>query len=365
MGPKWYNIGRMATKASFFIPANARSENADEYLSPSGKYKLMVTPFQTSPGSWNYSQGIVSNVETGDNLSEIQRNYRSFPFSWIERHPNGHDYLIAGEDYQGSTVVECDTGKRRDHLPAEAQEGLGFCWSAHRFMPEVQILVVNGCHWACPYEFRFYDFADPMSGWAELETGICVDGDARWPVLLPGGILRVYQTEQPTDDSDEDDQGAPLPSVASFTSLRREGQKLIVDGEWISDAEKERRREHAEAHAKHEAELEEFKAGDPLYLAYRELVKDPCLSAESYESYGITYKAWCPDFAGEERRWRRRIIGTSGGGSALTVDLEWATKTGPIKVIVCRDGKHVEDRFFDHSAEAMREAFLFAGGLSS
>ncbi|WP_438020347.1 hypothetical protein WMF18_15295 [Sorangium sp. So ce315] len=64
-------------------------------------------------------------------------------------------------------MIELDTGRRRDHLPAEAAEGVGFCRTDMRFEPSAAMLVVEGCIWACPYEFRFFDFSDPMSGWPE------------------------------------------------------------------------------------------------------------------------------------------------------------------------------------------------------
>src|SRR5580704_13521461 len=46
-------------KAAYFTPENAKVDGRKENLSPSGKYKLVVTPFATSPGSWGYTQGLV------------------------------------------------------------------------------------------------------------------------------------------------------------------------------------------------------------------------------------------------------------------------------------------------------------------
>src|SRR6185503_4633692 len=108
--------------------------------------------------------------------------------------------------------------------------------------------------------------------------------------------IRVFQTEQPENTEEEEDGGDMLPSIAAFQTLRREGQTLVVLEEWVSAAEKVRRRETEEARVRHDRELSEFKASDPLYLAYLQHLMDPAFTPENYESYGITYDGWCPDF---------------------------------------------------------------------
>lgn len=116
--------------------------------SPSGKYSLTISTIETKPGCWDYTCGV---VKAGDReISTVKRNYSSFPFLWIEDHPNGHDYLVCGENYQGQTVIELDTGKRRDFLPEEAKKGHGFCWGSCTFDRTTMMLVVCGCIWACP-----------------------------------------------------------------------------------------------------------------------------------------------------------------------------------------------------------------------
>ena len=51
------------------------------------------------------------------------------------------------------------------------------------------------------------------------------------------------------------------------------------------------------------------------------------------------------------------------GKKGWTVDLEWAVKTGPIKLDVFKDGNKHESKFFPHTVEAMHEAFAYAKGL--
>jgi hypothetical protein len=341
-----------------FDPKNAAPERRDVF-SPSGKYKLSITAFKTSPGCWSYTQGLVYRKDGDNPLAEIRRNYSAFPYLFIEGHPKG-DFLVCGADYQGQTIIALDTGKRRDHLSDGADKGHGFCWASHKYEPSAQVLVVDGCIWACPYEFRFYDFSDPMSGWPELETGKCIYSDRMEPTFEADGTLKCYQTEASEDDDDDEGTLPKRPSgIAAFTRFRREGLKLIEIEWWVSDAEKDRRAQHEEAERKYEEWTKNFKATDPLYLTYAELVKDPALSPEEYMSVGQTYDDWGDDWKGKERRWCRRII-THKAKTGPTVDLEWAVDTGPIKIVLYRDGKSDGHKFFEHSVEGMKSAFAAA-----
>lgn len=251
---------------NYFIPENAGPAVTHE--SPSGKYRLVVTPFTTAKCTWSYSQGCVYVGGAETPIATVQRNYSAFPYLFIEGHPNGHDYLVAGEDYQGQTVVELDTGRRRDHLPDAAKKGVGFCWSSCVWLPEARLLVVKGCLWAYPYEFRLYDFADPMTGWPQLGEDLWIDTDQRHPLLRPDGTIRTFQTEYVEDDDSEDEEEPrTLPPVAAFTDYRREGLKLVQVEEWVSEKEQERRRARKESRERHEKWWTEFKVTDPLYLA--------------------------------------------------------------------------------------------------
>lgn len=345
-------------KAQFFVPENAR--RSTEYLSPSGKYKLVVTQFATRKGSWSYSRGSVYERDTDRLIATIDRNFSSFPFLFVEDHDNGHDYLIAGEDYQGQTVIELDTGLRRDHLPEEAHNGFGFCWAEYRYERSAKLLVVDGCHWACPYEFRFYDFSDPMNGWPQIGNEICIYADRRSPSFLPDGSIQIYQSVVEDDNDEEDDQADGKREVAAWTIYRRDGSWLVKTQEWISDAEQKRRRDREEARVKYDAWWTEFKASDPLYLAMLEGVRYSALQPEDHVSVGATYAGWCSQFHVQEARICRRIHKREGK-IGYTIDLEWGAKTGPIKLVIYKDGNSHDDVFFEgHSVDSMKAAIAFA-----
>lgn len=171
-----------------------------EHLSPSGKYRLVVTKHGTGPGTWDYSKG---RVYAGDKLiTTVCRNYGAFPFAWVEGHPKG-SFLLAGEDYQGQTVIDLVAGERKDFLPKEAADGAGFCWAKYTPNSDGMLLAVEGCYWACPYEVRIVDFSDPMNppwpilhrdedndtfgGWTGLVS--CTMGMEFEVVDLPGHAL--------------------------------------------------------------------------------------------------------------------------------------------------------------------------------
>lgn len=346
--------------AKYFKPKNA-SDKFQEHLSPDGKFKLVIRGFSTKKGSWNFTQGLVYRVGEDTPLFEVQRNYSQFPFSWID-HPNGHQYLVCGEDYQGSTVLELDTGNRKDCLPEEAEHGWGFCWVEHRLDQDTKILTVLGCCWACPYEFRFYDFSDPMSGWPVLECDECAFDDERWPTFEADGTIQTYSTKNDDDDDDDDEETdkVVIPGEWRATKIfRRDGLNLILVREDVSEKEKEDRTQQEESRRLYEEKMAHFKATDPLYLTYIELVKDPALSPEDHCGIGITHDNWCPHFKVQEQRYCRDIV-THKGNKGTLVKLEWGMQTGPIKLITYKDGSHVGDKWFEHSVEGMQQAFKAA-----
>lgn len=352
-------------KASHFAPENEVAGSRKEILSPSGQYKLVVSCFSTGPGTWNYSQGVVYRKDDDKPIATVQRNYGAFPKLFVEGHPKG-DFLVCGEDYQGQTVIELRTGTRRDLMSDGSDQGFGFCWADYEYNAPNQILVVCGCHWACPYEHRFYDFSDPMSGWPQIEPDERVDADEKKePELDPDGTMRCFLTRYTDDDDDEevtDEDKAKRPKetiVDVVRTYKRSGLKFELVEEWVSDYEKDRRIKREEYERKYQEWTANFKATDPLYLAYVELVKDSDLAPANYESVGQTYDGWGDDWKGKERRWCRRII-QHKGQKGPTVDLEWAVETGPIKIVLFRDGHTAGHKFFEHSVEGMKQAFASA-----
>lgn len=330
--------------------------------SPSGRYTLTISSVETQPGCWKYTMGIVHRtLSDGGNLdllARVDRNYSSFPFLWIEDHPNGHDYLVCGADYQGQTVIELGTradvappepcALRRDFLPEEAKQGHGFCWVEYKFDREAQVLVANGCIWAAPFEYRFYDFSDPMNGgWPEISLpDNCIYDEGVEPIFQSDGTILCFEQREDEDTEEK--------SVVATQTYRREGLRLVLVSEWVDDAEKVRRAEAAARKLAYEAAWEEYKQTDPLYLLVAtRRAADGFL--DDYIGVGVTYDGWCPDFSGREGRICCRLADKKSHG--VVIDLEWGRKTAPIKLIVWPDDGQPTPRWFPHSVEGMAEAF--------
>lgn len=311
------------------------------HKSPNGKYTLEIENIPTKPGCWDRTVGKISC--DGKPLTEVRRNYSSFPFLWVE-HPNGHEYLICGENYQGQTVIELDTLKRRDFLPPEAKQGAGFCWVDYTFHAKTQMLVVSGCIWACPYEFRFYDFSDPMGGWSEIEVENGVDADHKAPEISDDGTVIVFESRM-TFESIDDDNEDRYEVVASRT-LKRNGLKFDLVSSWIDSEEVVRREEAEKAYIAWDEAWKKYKAEDPMYLRVVERIKrdgfDPIVFGSV--SVGSTYDGWCSHWKGQEGRVCCRI--------RKNISLEWGRESAPVKLIV--NGK---DFWFEHSVQGIDQAF--------
>ena len=147
----------------FYIPENKISDSDETHSSPFGQYILKTEVYRTTEGVGSVSRGLIYKKEDQNvHIFEVRRNYNQFPFCFVEGHPTGHDYLICGEDYQGQTVLELDTGNRVSHMPEGEKNGVGFCWSRIWASTEKDVLGVEGCFWAAPNELRFIDFSEPM-----------------------------------------------------------------------------------------------------------------------------------------------------------------------------------------------------------
>lgn len=161
----------------YFTEENKQTNTQKEKISPSGKYKLVTTEYSTKPKCWNYSRGEVYKGDT--KIADVLRNYSAFTYGWVENHPNGHDYLLCGEDYQGQTVIELDTQNRVNYLPKVAAQGCGFCMTEYSPSPNKDKLLICGCFWGGPYEYLLVDFSTPMNlPWKILDRfDESIDGD--------------------------------------------------------------------------------------------------------------------------------------------------------------------------------------------
>lgn len=351
-------------KASHFTPDKANLEKVKEVLSESGKYRMVFTPFGTG---WGYMQGEIFRVGEDTPIATVQRNYRAFPHLVIENHPSGHDFWVAGEDYQGQTVIDLTTGQRKDFLPKEAGQGHGFCWSSRRFDATTQILIVAGCYWACPYEYRFYDFSDPMEkGWPQLKLmdqegegeETWADDDETWPTIVDG-VITVFQSKDDDENEESEEENDKPRQVVAWTKFRRDGDVLAHIEHWVHADEQKRRDEQEESNRRWEEGVRKFRAEDPMYLEMKSLLV-PEWKADSYDSFGQVHKGWFDGFDGSDATANKRIVSKYNG---YTVDLAWGRTIAPIVLTTFKDGKTLGKKGFPRSVEGMREAFAYTKNL--
>lgn len=161
-------------------------DSREEFLSPSSLYKLQVSAY--GPGqqpAWRYSRGVVSRQSDGHIIADVKRNIGHFWHAWVE-HPNGNEYLLCGEDYQGYSVVNLSSTSYQTYFPEEGHKGFGFCWTAVYPSPDKLTLAINGCYWGGPTEIVFYDFRTPdFLPYKELGR----EGKTSWK-LMAGLIMK-------------------------------------------------------------------------------------------------------------------------------------------------------------------------------
>lgn len=340
------------------------SPQITSYQSPSGTYRLDVSD-RDNPGGWRYCRGQVWRQDHC--IAVVDRNIGGFPFLFVESHPNGHDYLICGEDYQGQTVIELDTGRRIDELPPEAEDGMGFCWAEARYLPELEALLVLGCYWACPYEYRLYDFRDPMTppeglscGWPLItleDEEAWLDADEPWPILCEDNTL-LYQQLVVFEPGQE-------AQLAATQRFERRGLTLALVESWIDPREVERRAQALAARLAREKEWADYKATDPLFARVLGALQSvPGFNEGAHFSVGTTHERWHPTQRFEDARVCVRLADrVEVNGVQVTLDLEWGKLSAPIKLQPFHDGEIVPALWFEHSVEAMDEALARAAAF--
>lgn len=286
---------------AMFAPENDRGA-FHTLVSPSRRYQVEIRGFATKPGCWDYTLGAIARAEDGVTIAQIRRNFSDFLACWVTT-PDGREWFVGGASYMGQTVVDLQTGAVYHDPKHPSYEGYEFCWASAQLLADGRTLLVEGCHWACPYEYRLYDFTDPTKGWPELgcDVGLHLggaselvslpNGDVRWEdgekVYLPTGereseIEARYcarrkerDTPEARDEAysarfkeiDHDDEAKWKRVVDHTIVLRRDGDKMVVVEEQKSEHLVERERRQAEWEAEWTRKRRHWQATDPIYLA--------------------------------------------------------------------------------------------------
>ena len=200
-------LAKTALPTDFYVEESRMKDRQKVFYSPSGRYRIVVDVYRTT--GWEYSRGRVFTPED-ELVADVKRNYVTFPYAFVEGHPDGHDYLVCSADYQGQTIVRLDTGERTDYLPEAAKYGYGFCWASIHPNPDSTLLAVTGCLWAWPYEVVVYDFSDPLSEPLEIYRDRVCQEFLRWDndgaLHMHTGMIDVRRSDgTPIDELPEEE----------------------------------------------------------------------------------------------------------------------------------------------------------------
>lgn len=140
--------------------AASLGEVVKEDVSPTDRFRLEVRPCPTGANRWNYTRGEVTRLTDNRLLSVVERNYSAFWHCWV-LHPDGHEYLLCGEDYQGYSVIDLTAEREHVFLSEAGLKGGGFCWAEILPSPDGLALAVSGCIWGGPFDALLLDFSQP------------------------------------------------------------------------------------------------------------------------------------------------------------------------------------------------------------
>lgn len=102
------------------------------------------------------------------------------------------EWFVSGRHYMLQLFLDLESGRVSDDVLNEEesedyQDGTSFIWCAPaQSSPDPRVLLVDGCIWALPYEWRLFDVRDVSRGWPELSLWDCVEWKAPdHPVKAP------------------------------------------------------------------------------------------------------------------------------------------------------------------------------------
>jgi dipeptidyl aminopeptidase/acylaminoacyl peptidase len=130
----------------------------ESFLSTSKKFRADITNFWLKEPNLELAKVEVYDQTTNEKLFDFFVNESRFFHGWLTK--NDIEYLICAEDiFGGQTVVDLTNRKIVGYSPKED----GFIWTDFHLSPDGKTLATIGCHWACPYVIRLFDFTDPMT----------------------------------------------------------------------------------------------------------------------------------------------------------------------------------------------------------
>lgn len=155
---------------NYINPENKTSEVIK--ISPSGKYKLIITSYKTKEKCWKFTCGEIYKVSNDELICKIPRNYSDYLYSFFTK--NNQEWFVTGITYMSQTFVNLDTCEIFDDIlkvreSDNYKNGGSLCWVEAWASPDGNTLAVNACFWGGEYNIYFYDISDISKGWNLIE----------------------------------------------------------------------------------------------------------------------------------------------------------------------------------------------------
>jgi len=145
---------------TYFDASKLIDGSAGTSVSPNGNYRLDTSTYNQTKPNCNWT---VTKIEIFDNKSnEIAFSFfcndDQFFYSWLNQ--GDTEYFICAEDiFGGQTIIDLTRKRMESYSPNEN----GFIWTDFHLSPDGKHLSTIGCHWACPFVIKLFDFTNPLS----------------------------------------------------------------------------------------------------------------------------------------------------------------------------------------------------------
>lgn len=142
-------------------------------ISPSGKYIVLYEDDPDKEQSEYYISRdkyyIVKLINTEDMSSIYQyKCERTHRICCDFININGQEWWFGGRDYTTRLFVNCETGEMYDSCHEDVD--INYIWAQiAEISSNGKYVLVDGCIWACPYQWRLYDISDIKHGYKEID----------------------------------------------------------------------------------------------------------------------------------------------------------------------------------------------------
>lgn len=352
----------------FILHENKISES--EFFSPSKKYKLLISEYKTKENSWNYTQGVIIRVATNITIAKINRNYSQFNYSFLTK--GDTEWLQVGESYMAQTFVNLETGQIFDNLEKlkltkQFQQGLSFCWDKSWLSPDGNTLAVDGCYWAHEFEFQFFDFTDPATGWPEIKyTGNIelIYNCALKPHWNPDNTFSIFNGTEHikygdnyidiTLDEDYDKIPDEIKNIESNLVtlqdeeiiLRRDNNQIIISSHTMNQKTQAWRQQSQEYQKQIELENNKLKQDSQIYQKLSELLGN---SYNKFEFFNYPNNIKCFDINLENYNWWKE----DKPEPHKSCNICWGISEGPIQLYFEIKKNRVKELTYPQSLESL------------